>query len=230
MSTTQSINNNNNNQINLTRPNVSSIRSLREKIFHNMILFKLIIYTVTVLMINNVFFYSSYLYEWLNVNNYHNTIDYKLLIPRYIFYPLIITCNGTELDMYMTCVLLYNLGKRMEILHKFNMKRIILFSYMINVLINGVFINYIISRIVFKGNDQVASLFLYPTGCSFLLVSLLSQYKFVTKYTWEFKIFKNIKLQFTNNIFLKTIVFFYLINHYKEIIPLLIQYIISLYI
>lgn len=213
-----------------TRPNVSSIRSLREKIFHHMVLFKVIIYTVVVLMVNNVVFYKSFLYEWLNVNNYNDTLDPKLLISRYVFYPLIITCNGTELDLYMTAILLYNLGKKLEILHKVRMKKILIISYAINVIVNGLFLNYILSRLVLKGNDQIAQLLVFPTGCSFLIVSILSQYSFVAKYKWEFKIFKSIKFQFTNNIFLNTIVFFYLANHYKEIIPLVMQYIISLYI
>lgn len=195
-----------------------------------MVLFKVIIYTVVVLTVNNVVFYKSFLYEWLNVNNYTDTLDIKLLFPRYVFYPLIITCNGTELDMYMTGILLYNFGKKLEILHKVRMKRIVIISYAINVIVNGFLLNYTLSRWVFRGNDQIADLLIFPTGCSFLIVSILSQYRFVTKYKWEFKIFKSIKFQLTNNIFLNTIVFFYLANHYKEIVPLGMQYIVSLYI
>lgn len=217
-------------QSRLPRPNVSSIRSLREKIFHNMILFKIILYTVLVLFVNNVFFYKSYLYEWLNVNNFHKTIDFTLLIPRYIFYPLVITCDGTEVDFYMTLLILYNLGKRMEILARVNMKKILLFSYLINLFVNGVLMNYIVSRLILKEKTPISPLLIYPLGSSFLIVSLLSQYKFIKKYSWEFNVYKSISFTFTNNIFLQTVIMFYLINHYREVIPLIIQYTVSLYI
>ncbi|XBW38426.1 hypothetical protein QEN19_004014 [Hanseniaspora menglaensis] len=166
----------------LPRPNVSSIRSLREKIFHDMLLFKVIIYTVLILVINNVFLYKSFLYEWLNMNNYHNTVDFMLLVPRYIFYPLIVTSNGTELDLYITCLLLYNFGKRLEILHKVNMKKILLVSYFVNLVVNGLFLNYIVSRLIGGEDNTIFSLLPYPTGSSFLIVSLASKYRFVHKY------------------------------------------------